>query len=121
LGRTLRVDHVKDYKHKTPEDGEMTPEERRRLGMNVAPEELVKEALGELSEEDDELPSDTLNDEQFADGIDPEDPMRDYLIQQRKEAYLESQNPVAKKEHRHRHRHHSRREDKNHAQDGKQH
>ena len=107
VGRTLRVDHVKDYKQRDFEEGKiLTPEERRRVGMNVAPEELVREALGELTDEEEEEERHD-DDDEFAEGIDPEDPMRDYLIQQRKEKHKKSleKQPIKDKHRKHRHRH----------------
>ncbi|KAF8558717.1 hypothetical protein OG21DRAFT_1481050 [Imleria badia] len=73
LERTLRVDHVKNYKQsKTKgEDGEwVEPEEQ---SLNAKPEMIIDEAP----------PSDSDASSTFS--IDPEDPMRDYLLAQRKE------------------------------------
>ncbi|KAI0092406.1 hypothetical protein BDY19DRAFT_990134 [Irpex rosettiformis] len=73
LERTLRVDHVKNYKQPKVkgEDGEMA--EREEQSLNAKPELIIDEDGGSDSSESD-----------YAD-IDPEDPMRDYLIAQRKE------------------------------------
>ncbi|KAG6902472.1 hypothetical protein C0995_016334 [Termitomyces sp. Mi166 len=73
LDRTLRVDHVKNYKQPKVkgEDGEwVEPEEQ---SLNVKPEMVVDDASGSDSDASSSPP------------IDPEDPMRDYLLAQRKE------------------------------------
>ncbi|KAH0840174.1 hypothetical protein J3R83DRAFT_1158 [Lanmaoa asiatica] len=73
LDRILRVDHVKNYKQpKTKgEDGEWVEPEEQRL--NAKPEMIIDEAPASDSDA-----SSTFS-------IDPEDPMRDYLLAQRKE------------------------------------
>ncbi|KAF7335315.1 RNA-binding motif protein, X-linked 2 [Mycena sanguinolenta] len=74
LEKTLRVDHVKDYKQPKikGEDGEwMEPEEQ---SLNVKPELIM----------DDDAASESSA--STGGSIDPEDPMRDYLIAQRREA-----------------------------------
>ncbi|KAJ7893441.1 hypothetical protein B0H14DRAFT_891447 [Mycena olivaceomarginata] len=74
LEKTLRVDHVKDYKQPKikGEDGEWLEPEAQSL--NAKPE-LV---------DDDDAASDSSA--STGGSIDPEDPMRDYLIAQRREA-----------------------------------
>lgn len=90
LGRTLRVDHSRDYrqakKKRRREDESESEESEEELdedgkprvkGFNVAPKgwlDAPVEVGGGESEE-----------ENLAEGIDPEDPMRDYLIEQRRE------------------------------------
>lgn len=72
LGRTLKVDHVKGYRQPKVknEDGELVePEEQ---SFNAKPELVYDDAASESSASSG--PS-----------IDPEDPMRDYLLQQRRE------------------------------------
>ncbi|KAI0346894.1 hypothetical protein BDW22DRAFT_1351182 [Trametopsis cervina] len=73
LERTLRVDHVKNYKQpklKT-EEGEFV--DRDEQSLNAKPQLIIDENAGSDSSESD-----------YAD-IDPEDPMKDYLIAQRRE------------------------------------
>jgi len=73
LERTIRVDHVKNYKEKRVknEDGEwIDPEEQ---SLNAKPEVIIGDALSEAEESD------------IAADIDPEDPMRDFIIAQRLE------------------------------------
>ncbi|OBZ70388.1 hypothetical protein A0H81_09669 [Grifola frondosa] len=73
LERTLRVDHVKNYKQpKTKgEDGEW--QEREEQSFNAKPEVVIDDNAASESS-DSSGPS-----------IDPEDPMRDYLLAKRKE------------------------------------
>ncbi|KAJ7771044.1 hypothetical protein DFH07DRAFT_239456 [Mycena maculata] len=76
LEKTLRVDHVKDYKQPRTkgEDGEwVEPDEQ---SLNAKPQLIM--------DDDDDAGSDSSA--SSAGSIDPEDPMRDYLIAQRKEA-----------------------------------
>jgi len=72
LERTLRVDHVKDYKQPKSkgEDGEMAEPEEQSL--NAKPKMIINDAASESSASS-------------GPEIDPEDPMRDYLIAKRKE------------------------------------
>jgi len=78
LNRTLRVDHVKDYKQKELVDGKWVARETERL--NAKPELIQGEDDGNASEKSSASSG-------FPD-IDPDDPMRDYLIAQRKEQKL---------------------------------
>ncbi|KAJ3736211.1 hypothetical protein DFJ43DRAFT_1129802 [Lentinula guzmanii] len=74
LGRTLRVDHVRDYKQPRTkgEDGEWIEAEEQSL--NARPEMIIDDKpVSESSEES-------------GPEIDPEDPMRDYLLEKRREA-----------------------------------
>ncbi|KZO94854.1 hypothetical protein CALVIDRAFT_565260 [Calocera viscosa TUFC12733] len=72
LGRTLRVDHVSKYKNlEQGEDGKMKEAEEEHF--NAMPRAI--EAQGD---DDDDTVSE-------APSIDPEDPMRDWLLQRRKE------------------------------------
>ncbi|KIK53277.1 hypothetical protein GYMLUDRAFT_49453 [Collybiopsis luxurians FD-317 M1] len=74
LERTLRVDHVKNYKQPRTkgEDGEwIEPEEQ---SLNAKPEMIVDDDPASESSEDS------------GPEIDPEDPMRDYLLEKRREA-----------------------------------
>jgi len=101
LGRTLRVDHVKNYKQPKikNEDGEwIEPEER---SMNAKPE-IIEGHLSTIPRN----PKLTLNAVSEAESkssvstgasIDPEDPMRDYLIAKRREAKAKSK---AKRKHK---------------------
>ncbi|KZT62104.1 hypothetical protein CALCODRAFT_479303 [Calocera cornea HHB12733] len=72
IGRTLRVDHVSKYKNlEKGEDGKMKEAEEEQFNaMPLA-----------IKDQDDDA-EDTVSE---APSIDPEDPMRDWLIQRRKE------------------------------------
>ena len=74
LGRTLRVDHVQNYKQPKSkgEDGEMT--EATEQSLNAKPQIVLDEA----EESDDGSVSSVPS-------IDPEDPMASYLLQKRRE------------------------------------
>lgn len=127
LGRTLRVDHSRDYrqkkKRKRRRDGESESESEeseeeldeegkpRVKGFNVAPKGWLDPPVEETdqSEEDD-----------LAEGIDPDDPMRDYLIEKRREERGSKKEKSHRhkrikeegddEERKHRHRHRSRRD-----------
>ncbi|KZT71562.1 hypothetical protein DAEQUDRAFT_724095 [Daedalea quercina L-15889] len=73
LDRTLRVDHVKNYKQPRMkgEDGEW--QEAEEQSLNAKPQLIGDEGEESESSEDDGPP------------IDPEDPMYEYLVAQRKE------------------------------------
>ncbi|KAJ7055017.1 hypothetical protein C8F01DRAFT_1160722 [Mycena amicta] len=75
LEKTLRVDHVKNYKQGKVknEDGEL-----------VEPDEQSFNAKPELIMDDDDAASESSA--STGASIDPEDPMRDFLIAQRREA-----------------------------------
>ncbi|KAG8700229.1 hypothetical protein FRC09_006093 [Ceratobasidium sp. 395] len=75
LGRTLRVDHVQDYKQPKVkgEDGEM--QESTEQSLNAKPL-LVRDDV------DEESDGGTVS---TAPSIDPEDPMASYLLQKRRE------------------------------------
>src|SRR5579859_388175 len=130
LGRTLRVDHSRDYrqlkkkKKRGHEDSESESSEEeldeegkpRVKGFNVAP----KGWLEPLVEEEEESEVDSAEE-----GIDPDDPMREYLIEKRREEKAAAAGKEKKhrrkrvkeeegeegeeveKKHRHRHRHRS--------------
>ncbi len=96
LSRTLRVDHVKDYKQKELVDGKWIDRETERL--NARPE-LMRMFLSRLfltpqyqryhtEDEDDGNASEASSALSGFPDIDPDDPMRDYLIAQRKEQKL---------------------------------
>lgn len=72
LGRTLRVDHVSNYRHPKQNNDD---EESGKLGMNAAPP-ILKQDIQETEKESDE--------EDFGKGIDIDDPMRSYIIKKRK-------------------------------------
>jgi len=76
LERTLRVDHVKDYKQ---------PKIKGEDGEWLEPDEQSLNAKPQLTLDDDE-DAGSDSSASSAGSIDPEDPMRDYLIAQRKEA-----------------------------------
>ncbi|KAI0650460.1 hypothetical protein C8Q79DRAFT_1006726 [Trametes meyenii] len=73
LDRTLRVDHVKDYKQPKVKDGDGEWQEREEQSLNAKPQ-LVTDGNVIESSDGDSGPE-----------IDPEDPMRDYLIAKWKE------------------------------------
>ncbi|POY76431.1 hypothetical protein BMF94_0630 [Rhodotorula taiwanensis] len=75
LGRTLRVDHVLNYKQleRDQETGKL--KEREEQSFAAHPEKFLKKA-GE---------SDGSESDSSHGSIDPDDPMRDYLISQRRE------------------------------------
>jgi RNA-binding motif protein, X-linked 2 len=123
LGRTLRVDHSRDYRQKKRRrrEGESESEESeeevddegrvRVKGFNVAPKGWLDPPTVEESETERE---------DLGEGIDIDDPMREYLIEQRKEERdrtkkrpkkikREQEENVGRK-HKHRHRHRSERE-----------
>ncbi|KAG1755358.1 hypothetical protein EDB19DRAFT_1584417, partial [Suillus lakei] len=73
LGKTLRVDHVKNYKQPKVkgEDGEW--EEPEEQSLNARPEMVMDGGQAPDSDASSVI------------SIDPEDPMRDYILAQRKE------------------------------------
>lgn len=94
LDKTLRVDHVKDYKQPKikGEDGEWAEPEEQSLnakpemivGMSTFAVSPVSKALNlTVLSLDDDAESDSSA--TSVGSIDPEDPMRDYLISKRKE------------------------------------
>lgn len=94
-GRVIRVDHVQNYKQKELVDGKWVDRETERL--NARPELLgtcsvffmimlfitIASSEGDKGEESDESAN-------TANSIDQEDPMRDYLIEQRRESKKKS-------------------------------
>jgi len=89
--RTLKVDHVKDYKQPKVkgEDGEFM--ERDEQSLNAKPEliygawsclQLGSRVYWSVSVDGDGASDSSVS---SAPSIDPEDPMRDYLLQQRRE------------------------------------
>jgi RNA-binding motif X-linked protein 2 len=127
LGRTLRVDHSRDYRQKSKKrrrrrdesESEESSEEElddegkpRVKGFNVAPKGWLDPPVEIKSEsEEDDL----------EEGIDPDDPMRDYLIEKRREERAAGAGGKREKKHRkkikkedgeeRRHRHRSSRKD----------
>jgi RNA-binding motif protein, X-linked 2 len=116
LGRTLRVDHSRDYrqaKRKRRRSDESESEESevelddegkpRVKGFNVAPKGWLDPPVEEASESEEE------NIEQ---GIDLDDPMRDYLIEKRREEKEKKSRKKIKEdgEGKHKHRHRSRKD-----------
>ncbi|KAF8592768.1 RNA-binding domain-containing protein, partial [Ramaria rubella] len=75
-GRTLKVDHVKNYKQ---------PKVKEANGELVEREEQSFNAKPELIYDDDAASESSVS---SAPSIDPEDPMRDYILQQRREEKL---------------------------------
>ncbi|OLL21920.1 U2 snRNP component ist3 [Neolecta irregularis DAH-3] len=89
LGRTLRVDHVSEY-HQPKREGESTDLEDPRAAMNVAPEAMLSKTDVAISKTDE------LDEDVLAEGLDPEDPMRGYLIEKRRKE-LRSEKRARKK------------------------
>ena len=86
----MKVDHVRHYKQPKREEGEeLTQEEERRLGFNVAPQELIPGYDSSTGSDGEGNENDGSNARMeitnFAEGLDPEDPMYEYIIQQRME------------------------------------
>ena len=109
LSRTLRVDHVKDYKQKELVDGKWIDRETERL--NARPELMRTFLFSRLfftpqyqryptEDEDDGNASEASSALSGLPDIDPDDPMRDYLIAQHKEQKL-SEKAKKKKSKRH--------------------
>ncbi|KAG8897633.1 hypothetical protein FRB99_008017 [Tulasnella sp. 403] len=86
LDRVLRVDHVADYKQKKKRNDDGTWEEPEEPSMNVKPE-LIRDDAG--SGDEGSVSS--------APSIDPEDPMRDYLLAKRKEEKGKQKSKKSKK------------------------
>src|SRR2546423_11534323 len=130
LGRTLRVDHSRDYrqieKKRKRREGESESEESeeeldeegkpRVKGFNVAPKGWLDPPIVEENETEEE---------DLGEGIDVDDPMRDYLIEKRraerdgakkkhsrKKVKQENEEENGERRHRHRHRHHRHRSEK---------
>jgi len=106
LGRTLRVDHSRDYRQKSKKrrrrrdesESEESSEEEldeegkpRVKGFNVAPKGWLDPPVEVKSESEvDDL----------EEGIDPDDPMRDYLIEKRREERAVAGGGKKEKKHR---------------------
>jgi RNA-binding motif protein, X-linked 2 len=94
LGRTLRVDHVQNYKQKEMVDGKWVDRESERL--NVKPEpicvssHLPRGSSHTLFVADEERAEESDASASSAGSIDKEDPMREYLIEQRRENKMKS-------------------------------
>ncbi|KAG4304792.1 hypothetical protein PORY_001845 [Pneumocystis oryctolagi] len=71
LGRILKVDHVLNYRH--PKQDSDDEQSGKMIGMNAAPPILEQEEKEKSNSEDD-----------FSKGIDPDDPLRSYIIEKRK-------------------------------------
>jgi RNA-binding motif protein, X-linked 2 len=111
LGRTLRVDHSRDYRQKKRKrrksnesqseesEEELDDEGKPRVkGFNVAPKGWLDPPVEESESEKEDL----------GEGIDLDDPMRDYLIEKRREEKqnqkVKNEDDERKKKHRHRSR-----------------
>ena len=117
LGRTLRVDHSREYRQKTKRkrrrgDGESESEEESEVeldeegkprvkGFNVAPKGWLDPPVEETSESEEE---------DLGEIIDLDDPMRDYLIEKRREErdgrkkIKKEEDDNGKRKHKHHHR-----------------
>ncbi|KAL4247012.1 RRM domain-containing protein [Abortiporus biennis] len=84
LERTLRVDHVKNYKQPKVMNDEGELVEREEQSLNAKPEVIVDEGAASESS-DDSGPE-----------IDPEDPMRDYLLAKWKQEKAEKKEKKSK-------------------------
>ena len=122
LGRTLRVDHSRDYRQKTKrkkrhddsesEESEVELDEEgkpRIKGFNVAPKGWLDPPVEAQSESEDDS---------LEEGIDPDDPMREYLIEKRREEKEKKSRKKIKEDgegkHKHRHRSRKDKEEKHH-------
>lgn len=88
LGRSLRVDHVSEYKQpkRDGEDGEDW-EQDPRASMNVAPVQLLTpEQQAAVQKNGENMTAANVTEEDYTHGIDPEDPMFEYLVNERREA-----------------------------------
>ncbi|KAG9015841.1 hypothetical protein FRB93_012406 [Tulasnella sp. JGI-2019a] len=85
LEKTLRVDHVNNYKQKGKKNADGQWEEPEEQSLNARPE-IIRDAD---DDDDDDMSS--------APSIDPEDPMRDYLLAKRREEKGKSKSKKSKK------------------------
>lgn len=80
LDRKLRVDHISEYKQPKKEDENAEDwDQDPRTNMNVAPQPIVQAQTACIKHEERE------EQEDYTKGIDPEDPMYEYLVNERKE------------------------------------
>lgn len=102
VGRTLRVDHVKDYKQKEKVEGKWVDRETERL--NARPEMIRAsnsthgirpECLNFANIDDDD--NDDASDASSLPDINLDDPMRDFLIAQHKEKKAKEKKKKSKK------------------------
>ncbi|KAJ1680114.1 glycosylphosphatidylinositol anchor biosynthesis [Spiromyces aspiralis] len=95
LGRTLRVDHVLDYRHpdSSRRDGEDTEALTTGPVMNVAPQPIDDELASEGSDSDARLLRDAA--------INPEDPMAEYYLKKLRKKIQRSQDRERKKRKKH--------------------
>lgn len=132
LGKSLRVDHVSEYKQPKRDADDLEEwEQDPRTSMNVAPASLLPQLSPEQSNSHDRSNSGGLMEEDFTKDIDPDDPMFDYLVNERRKNAQASKERSSRKsdrtwkrnEHderpRHRSRHHrdSRSRNKEHSPD----
>ncbi|KAG4300892.1 hypothetical protein PCK1_002969 [Pneumocystis canis] len=88
LGRTLKVDHVLNYRH--PKQDSDDEESGKIIGMNAAPPILEKGVLLLLKTiflthiDIPKRKKGHSDDEDFSKGIDIDDPMRSYIIEKRR-------------------------------------
>ncbi|KTW27727.1 hypothetical protein T552_02167 [Pneumocystis carinii B80] len=108
LGRILRVDHVSNYRHPKQNNDD---EESGKLGMNAAPP-ILYENLQKTKEESDE--------DDYAKGIDINDPMRSYIIKKRKresKKVKKSKKSHSDEENRNGYRNHQKNDESKHKKD----
>jgi len=85
LDKTLRVDHVTNYKQKGSKNEDGVWEEPEQQSLNARPE-VIRD---DVDDDDDSASS--------APSIDPEDPMRDYLLAKRREEKGKAKSKKSKK------------------------
>lgn len=100
LGRALRVDHVSEYKQpkkagESAEDWEQDP----RASMNVAPVSLLtsEQRSAIAAKGGESAQAQPEKDADYSAGIDPEDPMFEYLVNERREAALSEKRKLESK------------------------
>ncbi|KAJ2398554.1 RNA-binding protein Cwf29 [Coemansia sp. RSA 2559] len=77
LGRTLRVDHVKDYRQPKQTEGEDEAAISMERVMNAAPQPIEQRASGSADMDGDKSDDELMK----TAGIDPEDPMAAYYLE----------------------------------------
>lgn len=108
IDKTLRVDHVSQYKQKRTKNDDGEWEEPEQQSLNARPD-MIRGAYSSLSLgrktsspfnpdfSSDGLPDDDDESVSSAASIDPEDPMRDYLLAKRREEKAKSKSKKSKK------------------------
>ncbi|BFZ63864.1 RNA-binding protein Cwf29 [Saitoella coloradoensis] len=91
LGRMLKVDHVSQYKQ-PKKDGEEDDDDPRPVAMNVAPKHIREQEDARRSRTMSDTPAGIKEDvgDTLAGDLDVDDPMRQYLIEQRRKQLAEA-------------------------------